>query len=252
MADEILVTVKKREKTGKETNKKIRRNGEIPGIIYGQELKPVIISIPSREVKRILSTEAGENVIATVKIDGDDGPSKKVMIKELQKDPVDEHYVHVDFWQISMKKKLEMDVPVEVTGVSKGVTEGGVLEQVAWEVRVKCLPTDIPDKIIVDVTNLSIGDSIHVKDLIVKEGVEIINNPENVVVTIAAPLKEEELAVKPEESIEPEVIGKKPKEGEEAEAAEGAGEAEKGKKEEKPEKAEPEKAEKADKGEKKK
>ncbi len=148
------------------------------------------------------------------------------LIKEVQYDPVKGDIIHVDFNEISLTKTLRVNVPVVAKGEPIGVKqEGGSLEHILWEIEVECLPTEIPKDIEVDVSSLKIGDSLHIKDITFPDKIKVLNDPEAVVLSVAAPMKEEVVAlpVEGEEKVEPEVIKEKkevPAEGKEEEQAE--------------------------------
>ncbi|MEA3489445.1 MAG: 50S ribosomal protein L25 [Candidatus Omnitrophota bacterium] len=218
--EKIILKTTVRENLRKSASKHLRKEGMIPGVIYKEGKKGVNVQIDDKDLWHALHTEAGENAIITVDISGvKKNPQRTVIVKELQLHPVNDSFVHVDFYEISMKEKLKVKVPIAVKGESAGVKEDeGVLAQIVWEVEVECLPTDIPEHIDVNVEELRIGDAIHVKDIAAPEGVTILNDPEEVMITVNPPQAEEEeteeVPVEGEE--EPEVIkkGKKEEEGE--------------------------------------
>ncbi len=216
---------------------KLRRNGFVPAVVYGEKKKTLSLKIERRRLIRFMHAHhGGENIVINLRVAAaKETEEKSVLIKEIQKHPVNDEILHVDFNEISLTKRIEVKVPVETKGESMGVKQdGGVLEQVLWEVEVECLPTQIPEKFEVDITAMKIGDDVHVKDLRVPEGVAINTDPEAIVLSVVPPHKEEPVpeaaAVEGEaEPTEPEVI-KKEKKAEEEEAG-AQGEAEKEKKE---------------------
>ncbi len=218
----VELKVSKREKLGKSYANRIRKESRIPAILYGNKFTPIPLEVGLKEFQKVLKTGAGENVILTLKIAGAKKDNEHTaIIKEIQTDPVEDALYHVDFNVISLTEKIQVKVPVQTKGEASGVKEGGVLEHVHREIEVECLPTEIPEKIEISVDQLNIGDAIHVKDLTFPSGVLCILDPEEVVLTVLAPMKEE-VAPAPEEAPkEPEVIGKKKEEG--VEAAEAAG-----------------------------
>jgi large subunit ribosomal protein L25 len=241
---EIEIEVVARKERGKEACKKLRKNGFIPAVVYGSEMEALSLLVEGKNFVHILrSGEIGENVIINLNIKNGKEQSKKVLIREIQRDPVSGQIVHIDFQHISLTKKIKLNIPVHLIGIPEGVKGGGILQYVLRELEVECLPTDIPEKVEIDVSSLKIGDSIHVSDIKL-EKVTILNDLSGSVVTVVPPtaFKEPEVAVV-EEAKEPEVITeKKEAEGEKAE--------EKPEKEAKAEK--PEKAEKKEEKEKKK
>lgn len=219
--DTFELQVKPRTADGTRKARGIRRNEMIPGVVYGHGMKPLSLEIPERAFLKALHTKAGENVLITLKVEGVKLKESTCRIKDIQNNPVTDKIDHVDFMVISMTEKITVKVPVVMLHVEEalGVKDGGVLDLVHHEIEVECLPTEIPEKIEVDVKAMKIGDAIHAKDLGIPEGVQCLLALEEVVVALHAPQKEE---VKPAEegeaAAEPEVIekGKKEKEGEEA------------------------------------
>ncbi len=211
---EIVLKARHREKSGKEYAKKLRRDGFIPAVLYGPESPAVSLEIETKSFQTLLRGGLGENVIVTLLLDEKKDGQRKVLIREIQRDPVNGNILHLDFHQISLTKKLTIEVPIHLVGTPEGVSDGGILQHVLRELEVECLPTAIPEKIEVDVSSLKIGDSFHVADIKV-ENVEILSDPKSSVVTVVPPtvFKEPEVAAAVAEE-EPEVIGEK-KEGEE-------------------------------------
>lgn len=219
----VELNVARREKLGKGHAKRLRKANRIPAVLYGPKLSPVSLDVDLKEFRGVIKTGARENVILNLKIEGDKGKGQTAIIKELQLDPVTDNICHVDFNAISLTEKLRVKIPLQAKGDAPGVKEGGVLDFVHREIEVECLPTEIPERIFVDVSNLNITDSIHVKDLSFPSEVVCVLLPDEVVVTVLAPMKEE--VVMPAEgaaAAEPEVIGKK-KEEEAGEKAEEGG-----------------------------
>ncbi|MFC1570170.1 50S ribosomal protein L25 [Candidatus Omnitrophota bacterium] len=216
-----------REERGKNACKHMRRDGQIPAVVYKDGKPGISVRVGSKDLWHALHTEAGENAIITMDISGGDKPLQKtVIVKARQLEPLNDEFLHLDFQEISLKEKLKVKVPLTVKGEAKGVQEEeGVLAQLEWEIEVECLPTDIPEYLEVHVDELMIGDSLHVSDVEAPQGVAILNDPEQVVVQVNQPMAEEEVVeeVEGEEGAEePEVI-KKGK-GEEEEGEEGAAE----------------------------
>lgn len=217
---QVALQAHKRNRTGKGISRQLRLQNSIPGVVYGGKLESIPVHIGLKDLHQILSSSAGENVLITLEIRNGDGSLKQsVIIKDLQKDPISREFVHVDFYRISLDKELNTHVPIVPLGIAVGVQEGGILEFTMREVEVRCLPTLIPDKIEVDVAELKIGKTIHVSDLRVPEGVTILDDPEDVVMSVVAPKAVVEEVV-PTEVTEPELITKKLTEEELLEAAE--------------------------------
>ncbi len=202
------MNVSVRHKTGKEIAKKLRRNGLIPAIIYGPGTEPIPLAVRANELKKVLFRYRGEQILFNLTLE-DNGSSvqKMALVKELQYHPVTDEILHVDFYEISMEREVEVEVPIEVVGKAKGVERGGHLQLLLHTMTVSCLPGAIPDRIEVDVSDLDIGDVIHVRDLTPPEGVRYLDNPEEPVVTILAPEEEEVPAAEEEVEASPESGG---------------------------------------------
>jgi large subunit ribosomal protein L25 len=183
----------KRELIGKKV-KQLRQQGLIPAVIYGRKLKPIALAVDFKEFrKKILKSEHGLNQIFSLKLGQD--KSIHAITQSLQKDALTDNILHIDFKQVVMDEKMKTKVPVELTGIAIGVKEEeGVLVHGLRELEVRCLPGDIPDKFVVDVTKLKINESIHVSDLKVSDKVEVLAEPSEMVATVSPPTKEEEIA----------------------------------------------------------
>lgn len=212
---EITVRARRREGRGKNDAGRLRREGLVPLTIYGGEGGSVAAAAPLAELAAILRTETGHNTLFTIDVEGV-GPSE-VIFHDRQLDPMRGRLVHADLRRLVSGQKIEVTVPLHLTGEPVGVREGGgVLEQLLREIEIRCSPRDIPDAIDVDVTNLGVHDVLHVSDIPISEGIEVITAADTVVSTVGL-IKEEEVAPAPvvEEAVEPEVIGKGKKEDEE-------------------------------------
>jgi large subunit ribosomal protein L25 len=225
---EVKLNVVPREGTGKGVARRTRAEGRIPGIVYGKGMEPVAVSVDRREFVTALQTDAGLNALLNLTLDGETVPT---LAREIQRDPVRGTLLHVDFVKVDLKQEVEVTVPVHVVGESPGVAEGGVLEQPLHEVTVRCLPTEVPEQIEADISGLNIGDSLRVSDLVAGRSFQILNDPENAVISIMAPISEEELAAMEAgvagEAAEEEEAAEAPEEGAE-EGAEADAEAEEG------------------------
>ena len=238
----VELQVKVRNEFGKKHAKNIRREKRIPAIVYGHKAKPIPIDVDYKEFDRAIHTKAGENVVLTLKIDGGKTKDQTVIIKDIQHHPVSEHIEHVDLNIISLTEKIRVSVHVAIKGEAPGVKEGGVLDVVRHEVEVECLPTEIPEKLEIDVSTLAIGQAIHVKDMTFPAGVVCTLDSGDVVVAVHAPQAEEAAAPAGEgEKVEPEVIAKGKEEAVGEEGAEGAKAAEKKAPEKQEKQAKPEK-----------
>jgi large subunit ribosomal protein L25 len=228
------LTIKRREGTGKQFAKRLRRQGVVPAILYGGA-KNEPVTVDPKSVLRMIAGHAGTTQLLTVKMDGEGG-SRLAIIRAMQFDPVSENLIHVDLQEVSADKPITVRVAVRPVGEAVGVRDTkGILNLVLHEVSVSCLPTVIPERIDADVSELAIGDVLTIADLSVPDGVRVLNDPGQAVATVSPPMAEEEVApvVAAAVTAEPEVLTeRKPKEGEEAPADD----AKKGKRPEKAEK----------------
>lgn len=214
--EQVKIKVQKRDGTGKQIAKSLRRQGMVPAVVYKKGEDAVSISVPEKDFIHALHTAAGENVIIALEIDKADtkNQSKTAIIKEIQNHPLKDSVLHIDFQEISLTETITVKVPIETKGEAVGVKrDGGVLEHVLWELEVECLPMDIPQKIEVDIEKLEIGKEIQIKDLILPSKIKVINNPDAIVVSIGTPMAEEVVkeAVPGEGAEEPELIRKEKK-----------------------------------------
>jgi len=221
--ERIKLNASVREEVGKNKVNKLRAENLIPACLYKGGEGTINLKVETMSLCEVLHTKAGENVIVDLTIDKKDKKPRPVMIKEVQYHPTKDTILHVDFYEISLTEEIRVDVPVVSKGKPEEVTkEEGTLEHIMWEIWVECLPTQIPEKIEVDVSGLKIGDKIFIKDLPVPPGVKILNDPELVVMSAEPPRKEEVVEEVPAEKIaEPEVIAKGKKEEEEEAPKEG-------------------------------
>lgn len=191
----------------------LRRAGLVPGIVYGRHVDPVCIQVDARELLAVLRT-AGRNRLITLNIDGAD---KMVLAREVQRDPIRGSIRHVDFYQVSMTEKINADVAIEHTGESPDMKSGmGVLLQEMNTLSIRCLPADLVERITVDVSNLKVDEAIHVRDLVIPPGIEVMDDADAVVIRLTR-FSEEKIEEGVTEAGEVEVIEKGKKEEEEAE-----------------------------------
>lgn len=205
--------VEAREGVGKGVARKLRASGKIPAVLYGGGGPGIPLALDATRLQKVLhESELGLNTLLDLKVrDHAELDGKTVMVRELQRHPVHGAFIHADLYEVDLSQKIDVEVPIHVSGKAVGVELGGILDQALREVEIKCLPRAIPDEIVVDVSALELGDSLHVSDLPLPEGVELVSDPELSVVSVVAPQKEEEEA--PAEAAA---------EGEEAAPAEGA------------------------------
>ncbi|MGD8866201.1 MAG: 50S ribosomal protein L25/general stress protein Ctc [Gemmatimonadales bacterium] len=223
MASKVKLAAQRRSETGKGAARSLRRAGYVPAIVYGHGEETQACQLDWRELEKVLTSVHWENTVIDLKIDN--GKTANVLIREVQLHPCRPEVLHVDFLAIHKDEKVKLDVPIEIIGVAPGVKEGGILEHHRMEVEIRCLPSNIPQALEIDVSGLGMGDVASVQDLVVPEGVEILSDLDGTVCSVVPPavLKQEveeaeaELEAAEEEA-EPEVIGRgKPAEEEETE-----------------------------------
>jgi large subunit ribosomal protein L25 len=218
---DIVVSAKNRQETGKNTNRRLRVQGLIPGVLYGSSKKPVPVSVSPKEIGTILRSKTGENTLFDLDLDGS---RRKVILKEFQVEPIKGALLHADFYEVALDKALQVNVHVELVGTPVGVkVQGGIVDWVTRELEVECLPADIPEKISVDISGLEIGKHVRVADVAVPDKVKILTEGDVVIAHVVAPRAEEVAAAATEAAptaeggaAEPEVIkkGKATAEGE--------------------------------------
>jgi large subunit ribosomal protein L25 len=209
---EFVVDVKSREILGKNPSRRLRHEGLIPAIVYGAKQTSVPVIVDPKKILEIIHSESGVNTIFQLGL-AETETRRHVMIKEYQVDPVRGNLIHADFVHIQMDEVIEVDVPVQVTGEAAGVKlDGGILDHVTRQVRVSCLPGDIPEHIVIDVAPLKIGDALRVSDLSKSDKYRILSDADLTLVVVSPPAKEEVAAptaeAAPAAPTEPEVIKK--------------------------------------------
>ena len=209
---ELVVTATRRAQGGKNNNRRLRVQGQIPGVVYGAAKEAVPVSVSPKDIATILRSASGENTLFDLDLEGG---RRKVLIKDYQLEPVKGHLLHADFYEVALDKALQVTVHVELQGVPVGVkVQGGVLDFITRELEVECLPGDIPEKIVVDVSELELGKHVRVSELKVPDKVKVLTDPGLVIAHVVTPRAEEvaptaEAApVEGEAPAEPEVIKK--------------------------------------------
>jgi large subunit ribosomal protein L25 len=205
----------RRTETGKGAARSLRRDGRIPGVVYGHGEDTLSISLDAHDFGKLISGISVENTVLELKIDG--AADSRALIREVQWHPYKPVILHVDLYQVHAGEKVHLEIPVRVEGNPLGVRDqGGVLQQVRHELSIECLPKDIPERITIDVSELEIGDSIHVRDIEVP-GATILADGDLTLVTVVPPTlaKVEDEEEAEEGVIEPEVVGAEPEEEEE-------------------------------------
>ena len=206
---EITLEVSRREKSGKEISKKLRREGKIPAVVYGGKKESVSIEVDRKSVSELVTkSEHGVRSIFLLKMAGSD-QQRHAMIKNIQVDPISRRMTHIDFVRVDMDVAVRVTIPVHVKGTATGVkNSGGLLDFQVRELHVECLPNAIPDSIDIDVSNLDIHDSIRVSDVAATQGVRILDDPDRVIVSVTVPRAEVTAEPVAAEAAEPEVIKK--------------------------------------------
>jgi large subunit ribosomal protein L25 len=216
MAKQVKLSATRRTGTGRAAVRKIKAQGAVPAIIYGGKTKAEPLQVPKRDISLMLSHASGENILVELAIEGEQA-GRLALVKEVQHAPIGGDILHVDFHAVSMDEMIEAEVPLTSTGIAEGVkTFGGLLDQSLRSLAIECLPRDLPDIISVDVSALNIGDSIHVREIQLPQGVTTRVSADLTVFSVVAPTVEEEPVAAAEEApTAPEVITakKEPTEG---------------------------------------
>jgi large subunit ribosomal protein L25 len=202
-----------REGTGKGAARTLRRQGQVPAVIYGHGREPLSLALNARDLDKMLGHIQAESTVIEVSVGGQ---TAKTLIREIQRHPIKRQILHVDFQALVAGEKVTVNIPIVLIGIPEGVRlEGGVLDQTLRELEIEVDPSNIPDHLELDVTNMVIGDSLHISDIKLPEGVEVLDDPEMSVAVLAAPRAVIEETAAPEAAEgaegavgEPEVIGK--------------------------------------------
>ena len=217
--EKIFLNAEKRVAIGKSDSRSMRRQNMLPAVLYSKGISTPI-KLQKKEIVKLIASGGGEHALITIKLGSDKGRKKEhfTIIKDYQLDPVRNELLHVDFLEISLEKNIKISTPIIITNEPIGVKKGGILQQQIRDVEIECLPTQIPDGIEVDVSSVDIGHSIHVSDLVIKEGITLLSDPQDVVLSVSAPVIEEVAPpAEAEEVTEPELVKKAKPEEEEAE-----------------------------------
>jgi large subunit ribosomal protein L25 len=219
--ERVKLMVQNRSVLGSAESRRLRRQGLIPGVLYGRE-RPVAISISERSLRSALTTSGGLNAVLDVIVE--EGKAHSSVLKEYQQHPVKGHIIHVDLQEVRLDQPIHATVPLHLHGEPAGALDGGVLSQVTNELNVEALPMEVPEHLEVDVSALQIGDSLRLSALQAPQGVTLLDDlEETVLATVSAPIREEEPEAVEGEEVEGEVL--EGEAGAEAAAAEGAAEA---------------------------
>lgn len=208
MANDVsTLSAQKRDKSGKGPARQLRFKGLVPAVCYGPYDKPLHVAVDPDALKKAIATPHKFNTVIKLQVEG--GETRTVLFKDFEKDPLDGHVLHADFLEVRMDKDVVVNVPVILTGKPVGVTEGGILQQVARTLPVICKPSDIPEKIEVDVSGLAIAESLHIKDVKAPAGVKFKVRGDQTIAVVNIPEKEEEV-VKPVVAVLPGAEGAVP------------------------------------------
>lgn len=199
--DLIELKTKIRTTTGDGPARRLRMSGQIPAVLYGQKTEPVLLSVNKSDLEQVFKKGGIGQVILNLVIQKNgETTTRPAMIKELQTHPLSRNFIHIDFYEIKMDQKITAKIPVVTTGMAKGVEFGGILQIIRRELEVECLPLAVPESIEIDISDLDIGDSIHVGQIRVEGEIEFLEDDNYTVVTVLSPKMEEE----PEEEKEAE------------------------------------------------
>lgn len=201
---QVSLAAEERSFAGKGPLNRLRKSGKIPGVLYGKNLEAKAIVVESKDINKLLTTH-GEGVLIDLMLGQEKYP---VIIKEIQRDPLKDAIIHIDFYRVSMTDKIEVELPIVLKGEPEGVKLGGVLQHQLHELTIEALPSDIPPVIEVDISHLKIGDVLMVKDIKLSDRIKVIDSPEEIVVAVLAPSIEEEEEAPAAEAEEPEVVSK--------------------------------------------
>lgn len=194
MSNRVQLTAELRKKTGKGVNRRLRASGNIPAIFYGQGMDPISLSVNPKDLKAAISGPLKMNTLIEFKVQDDDKNinGKVAVLKDYQIHPLHRNWLHADFVTLDLTKPIEVRIPIELTGRSVGVVNGGMIQSIRRDIGILCLPEKIPAKIEFDVTSIDIGDNLHVRDFPLPEGAEAVDNPNFAILTCVAPLAEKD------------------------------------------------------------
>lgn len=202
---QLSLSARVREDKGRSVARKLRREQQIPAVLYGQGREPVLLTVKTADFQALLKKSEGQNVMLGLSVESEKGTNETtVIIKELQVDPIKDTYLHADFHEISMNKELTVNVSVRLLNTPVGVTNGGILQHIRRELMVTCLPDKLIEYLTIDVSGLDIGDSIHVRDFEFPEGVKSALEEHLTVAVVAAPTVKAEEEEELEEGLEEE------------------------------------------------
>ncbi|NIN70950.1 MAG: 50S ribosomal protein L25/general stress protein Ctc [Gemmatimonadetes bacterium] len=215
MTNRVTLQAKPRTETGKGAARTLRRQGYIPGIIYGHGEETRACQVESKQVEKLLTTGSYESTVIDLKLE--DGATSSVLIREVQVHPYRSEVLHIDFLTVRKGEKVKLEVPVRLVGLAPGVKEGGIMEHLRHDVEVRCIPSKIPEALDLEISEMKIGDSVTVADLQVPEDVEVLTDAAATIASVVPPAvikveeevpEEVEVEGVVEEEAEPEVVGR--------------------------------------------
>jgi len=211
MAQHVKLNAEKREAVGRSANRKLRSLDLVPAVIYGAHCEPENLQLQRKPLENLMNHATNEHMLVDLQLEG--GKSRPALIQSVQHDPITTSILHVDLLEVSMKEKITSAVPLEATGEPLGVkNQGGILEVLTRELDIECLPNDLPDVIHFDVSELKVGDSLHVNQLKLPNGVTALSDSEQAVALVAEPtvaVESEDEEAQGAGAKEPEVLNEK-------------------------------------------
>lgn len=212
--DLIELKTKIRTTTGNGPARRLRMSGQIPAVLYGPKTEPVLLSVNKSDLELLFKKGGIGQVVLNLVIQKN-GETLTIfaMIKELQTHPVSRNFIHIDFYEVKMDQKITAKIPVVTIGMAKGAELGGMLQIIRRELEVECLPLEVPESIEIDISDLDIGDSVHVRDIRIEGGIEFLEEDDYTVVTVLSPKMEEEEGEEAEEEEAEKEDGETPEAG---------------------------------------
>jgi large subunit ribosomal protein L25 len=187
----LELTVNVRKSTGKGVSRTLRKQGLIPGVLYGPKSETIPISVEKLDIEKLFKHSGSNQAPLNLTIKNGESIKKTAMVKDLQLHPVSRRFLHIDLYEVAMDKKIQVRVPVVLTGIAQGTEAGGTIQLIRREIDVLCLPLDIPEFITIDVSGMQIGDSIHIEEIPVSGNIEILADTNFTVVTVSGGMADE-------------------------------------------------------------
>ena len=185
---QVTLSARVRSTKGKGAARKLRREKKVPAVFYGPKAAPTMLSVSYSDLQALIRSTTSENIILQLRIESDQGvDARSVILKELQTDPVKPVYYHADFYEIAMDKELTLNIALHLAGTPAGIVEGGMLQHIKRDLQVSCLPGNMVESIQVDVSSLNIGDAVHVRDIVLPDGIRSLEDEDETVAVVAAP-----------------------------------------------------------------